>query len=292
MSRPDVTVVIPSIGRASLRTAIRSARHQEDVEVEVIVADDSADGRAESIGQEHGLTVLRSGGRGQSAARNAAIAVARAPWVAFLDDDDAWCPHHLASALSRARETGAECIVAPTAVVEQRGGAFRRLRGFGWQPHASRLLVTNLAPPSAVVTHTAKASGLFEGWSSPQDDWQAWLTLSARGVKFDITSKVTSSYRKDVVSRAYTVAATHSEKSLQAFASNYKVICRHWPSNIPEVVYGRALLRDSYRGWTSALQAGLRLPTDYYEQLLETLWGPPSSPDCCDPIATLGGSPR
>ncbi|TYK53189.1 HAD-IIIA family hydrolase [Actinomadura decatromicini] len=89
------TVVIPTIGRPSLRvtldallTALRAGPGPAPHEI-VVVDDRPAPGAPlpipESAGPE--VRVVRSGGRGPAAARNTGWRAAASEWVAFLDDD-------------------------------------------------------------------------------------------------------------------------------------------------------------------------------------------------------------
>ena len=94
---PALTVVIPTRDRLAtlMETLARLDRQEGDVPFEVVVVDDgSGDGTPEAV--ERGaadrpfeLTVLRQPGRGPAAARNRALASARAPVALFLNDD-AW----------------------------------------------------------------------------------------------------------------------------------------------------------------------------------------------------------
>lgn len=76
---------------------------QVDVDLEVVVVDDSSrDDTAEwvsSLTDDRVRLVVNSEWRGVASARNTGIEVARAPWLAFLDDDDLWAPEKLASQL-------------------------------------------------------------------------------------------------------------------------------------------------------------------------------------------------
>lgn len=100
----SVSVVIPTYNRAqTIERALRSVAAQTLVPLEVIVSDDcSTDGTLEVVrGLESSLScrlVVQSlpENLGAAAARNAAIAVARGEFVAFLDSDDAWKPEKLA----------------------------------------------------------------------------------------------------------------------------------------------------------------------------------------------------
>lgn len=80
MTACDVTVVIPTVGRPSLRRALEPVLGS----LLVVVVDDRPHGR---VLQVDGATVLRSGGRGPAAARNLGWRACRTSWVAFLDDD-------------------------------------------------------------------------------------------------------------------------------------------------------------------------------------------------------------
>ncbi|WP_082918964.1 HAD-IIIA family hydrolase [Cellulosimicrobium sp. I38E] len=97
-------VVVPSIGRPSLDRLLETlvARHDEagaTGPAEVVVADDRRLPRAGAAGEVPapldlgaagralGARVVRTGGRGPAAARNAGWRSTAAPWVVFLDDD-------------------------------------------------------------------------------------------------------------------------------------------------------------------------------------------------------------
>jgi glycosyltransferase involved in cell wall biosynthesis len=98
--RPVVSVVIPTYNRAALvARAIRSVLAQTVGDIEVLVVDDaSSDDTAGVVRkiQDPRLTYLRLPvRRGGPAARNAALAVTRGAYVAFLDSDDEWLPDKL-----------------------------------------------------------------------------------------------------------------------------------------------------------------------------------------------------
>ncbi|MEU3622870.1 HAD family hydrolase [Amycolatopsis coloradensis] len=89
MSDLDYTIVIPTTGRANLHTLLAGIEAAgEPRPARVIVADDRPDGadlRFAPMTPE--IEVVRSGGRGPAAARNAGWRRATTTWVAFLDDD-------------------------------------------------------------------------------------------------------------------------------------------------------------------------------------------------------------
>ncbi|PZG17422.1 glycosyltransferase family 2 protein [Nonomuraea aridisoli] len=76
-----ITVVIPTVGRPSLRDTVAAVGSG----VPVIVVDDRRAGAPLELPAH--VRVVRSGGRGPAAARNAGWRAAATPWVVFLDDD-------------------------------------------------------------------------------------------------------------------------------------------------------------------------------------------------------------
>lgn len=119
-----VAVVIPAYNaQASIDAALDSVNRQTVRPAEVIVVDDgSTDGTAH-VATQAGARVLRQRNLGPSAARNAGVAAARAPWIAFLDADDRWATDKLEAqwaAISRWPDLGF-CITDYTVV--QSGGA-------------------------------------------------------------------------------------------------------------------------------------------------------------------------
>lgn len=94
---PRVSVVLPTRNRAhTLMRAVRGVLAQTLADWELILVDDgSTDGTAgirarlrDGLGPRYRET--ETGGAGVSRARNAGIAMAKAPYVAFLDSDDSW----------------------------------------------------------------------------------------------------------------------------------------------------------------------------------------------------------
>lgn len=89
--RPDlqVSVVIPTIGRASVRTAVESALHQTAPPMEVIVVLDRD--CAPDLPDSAAVRVVRTpGGVGPSMAKHLGIESAHGNVIALLDDDDVW----------------------------------------------------------------------------------------------------------------------------------------------------------------------------------------------------------
>ena len=110
-----VSVVIPAFNREEmLRRALASVQAQRPAPAEVLVVDDASTDGTAALAEEEGARVVRhERNLGEGAARNSGIAAATQPWIALLDSDDEWLPHHLGE-LWRGR--GDHAVVATSAL--------------------------------------------------------------------------------------------------------------------------------------------------------------------------------
>jgi HAD superfamily hydrolase (TIGR01662 family) len=86
-------VVIPTVGRPCLTACLAALAHASGPPPEEIIVVDDRPGTGPPLPVSG--PVIRTGGRGPAAARNAGWRVTTAPWVVFLDDDvqvtERWC---------------------------------------------------------------------------------------------------------------------------------------------------------------------------------------------------------
>lgn len=101
MTKPEFSVIIPVYNRTDLLLrAVGSVLRQEFQSFEIIVVDDGSKDDIKSIVDafgDHRIFYHRQTNQGASAARNAGIDRARGKYVALLDSDDSYLPHHLAT---------------------------------------------------------------------------------------------------------------------------------------------------------------------------------------------------
>jgi glycosyltransferase involved in cell wall biosynthesis len=109
----DISVIIPTYNRLwGLPKAVESCS-SEGCSVEVIVVDDgSTDGTWEWLQARKDVVSIRSDNWGKDWAVSAAMAVAKGTYVRFLDSDDWLEPDANVEQLARARETGADIVLA------------------------------------------------------------------------------------------------------------------------------------------------------------------------------------
>lgn len=191
-----VSVIIPTYNRAGfLREALESVWNQTYQDFELIVADDGSDDDTPQVvaGCGDRLRYLRLEHGGVSAARNAGLAAATAPYLAFLDSDDLWAPEMLATGIDY-METHPECglVCSDFAVGEIRGGSAPvRWESFLGVRRAHQLLQTAGFPEllsgnfvslcTAVVrTSEAREVGGFDESLLYMEDWDFALRVAAR----------------------------------------------------------------------------------------------------------------
>jgi glycosyltransferase involved in cell wall biosynthesis len=99
MPAPFFTVVIPAYNRAAtLATAIRSVLDQSLQDFEIVVVDDGSKDNPKAVVDaiaDPRIRYIAQVNKGGGAARNAGIDAAQGRYVAPLDSDDVFLPHHL-----------------------------------------------------------------------------------------------------------------------------------------------------------------------------------------------------
>jgi glycosyltransferase involved in cell wall biosynthesis len=153
------SVIIPTIGRASLTRAVNSVLNQAFPadQLEVIVVNDSGQPLAETVWQvSDRVQVIITNRRERSVARNSGAAVARGRYLWFLDDDD-WILPGALEAFSRLAEQAPEAVwlsgrirvvddqdrCLAEASVDLTGNCLAQIMGGAWAPIQSSLIATD-----------------------------------------------------------------------------------------------------------------------------------------------------
>ncbi len=158
--RPLVSVVVTTFNRPGLlRHALESIAAQTHSRVEVVVVDDAGcdvsdvveealAGRVERV--QH---LVNERNLGKPASINRALAATSGELIAYLDDDDAYLPHHLlaaANALTQAGDLDAVYFGSVRRKVDAQGATVsREVVSNEWD--VLRLLAVNLLPNCALV---------------------------------------------------------------------------------------------------------------------------------------------
>ena len=194
MSDSVLSVVIPTYNRAAfLPCAVESALGQERANVEVIIVDDgSTDGTAALVARYASrwgsrVRYLYQDHAERSVARNIGLQQAEGEFVAFLDSDDVWQPHHVRSCIELLQRSPE--AVAAFGECGQIDASGRVIRGWVARPTARRTLARNLClkrlilHPTEMVAHRRALDGLaFDPAIPGAEDWLLWVQLACRGI--------------------------------------------------------------------------------------------------------------
>ncbi len=120
---PFFSVIIPVYNRApALRLAIESVRAQSCQDFEIVVVDDGSKDDPQSVAESFGdprIRFIRQQNEGGGIARNTAIDAAVGRFIAPLDSDDTFLPHHLAT--MKALMEGTQGLIGYARVIVNRG---------------------------------------------------------------------------------------------------------------------------------------------------------------------------
>jgi glycosyltransferase involved in cell wall biosynthesis len=207
IAEPDVSVIIPAYNTSPyIAATIQSVLAQTYSSYEVIVVND---GSPDTPAMERALAPFRDRivylvqeTRGVSAARNAALRVARGRYVALLDSDDAWEPDYLAVQVAALEADPTLALVYPNALI------------VGDHPHAGRTYM-DICPSSGPVTFQAVLTqrcqvfvsalirrtaiervGGFDPELRSVEDFDLWLRLLAVGERIGYHDRVLVRFQK------------------------------------------------------------------------------------------------
>jgi glycosyltransferase involved in cell wall biosynthesis len=180
--KPAISVIIPTHNRvAMLGRALKSVFAQNFPRFEVIVVNDgSSDATAASLAQftdQRLRTIHHPRALGAAAARNAGLKIARAPLVAFLDDDDEQLPGFLAETV-RAHATRPQVDMCWTGVIyRQPDGSEETLDWSRWA--GSKRFVNRLAGCCGISFRTdwLRSAGGFDTSFRITEDTDLFMRL-------------------------------------------------------------------------------------------------------------------
>lgn len=192
MTRPLVSVIVPTYNRPGmLADCLRSILHQTYPNIEIIVVNDGGvDVRMviDPLNRQNKITSLEHpANRGMAAARNTGIAAARGKYLAYLDDDDTYLPHHIETLVSFLEKN--DCKVAYTdarrahrKTISGRDAVHRRDLPYSIDFDGDRILVQNFIPTLCVMheKNCLDATGSFDEELHVLEDWDLWIRMSRR----------------------------------------------------------------------------------------------------------------
>lgn len=242
---PIVSVVIPARNAAEdLPGALLSTAVQGIDAMEIIVADDGSTDATEAVladakRENPRIMHLHTGGVGPAAARNKAIAAARAPLIAFLDADDRWRADKLGPQIAF-HQTYGDATLSLTDYRHESPNGDDLGNAFAYWPRWRRLPRTGveflaLPTPAALIfaenavgtaTVVARRDALLDGAGFDPDlrsasDWEMWVRLALAG-RVGYSTQIGMDYRM-------IPGSVTSNKALR-IACMERIIERHGPA--------------------------------------------------------------
>ena len=185
-----VAVIMPCHnGAKTLSQAVQSVIAQTFTNWELVFVDDgSTDGspeiiRAFAAGEPRIRCVRNEKASGASNARNKALRLTRARYVAFLDSDDAWLPHKLDAQLKVMQEHGAALCCGSYDVMDASGTIIGGVRPTpGPLSYRGLLMNCSVGALTAVLDRSLCGDIQFSTGLATSEDYQLWLSLLRRGL--------------------------------------------------------------------------------------------------------------
>jgi len=193
-AQPLVSIVMPTCDRLRfLPATVQSIFSQTLRDWELVIADDGSGPPVleylATLENSERVQVLRRRHVGNPAmVRNAAIAVARAPLVAFIDSDDVWAPAKLELQLAQMRAAPA-CAWSYTAFVNVDADEMPlpSERSRPWTAHAGEIFAEVVRGEASIRTPCVMAStelvrdvGGFDVAIDCAEDYDLWVRLALR----------------------------------------------------------------------------------------------------------------
>jgi glycosyltransferase involved in cell wall biosynthesis len=221
MPDPLISICIPAYkAEGFIGETLAGIRAQTFANWEVIIVEDGTHDGTEEIVKAFAQTITQpvvflrhEQNQGLPATRNTAIGRARGEWIALVDSDDIWTPEHLASAVSRARETGADLVHTGVIMFDSDSGRDLETRAPSAEAITAfpRSLFTGeyIIQPSSVVLRRelCQRVGGFDPNCRYVEDREFWLRLVRAGAKIAHDPALTCRYRQHASAMTKNAAA-------------------------------------------------------------------------------------
>lgn len=201
-----VSVIVPTYNRPEmLGECLNSIRNQTYSNLEVLVVNDGGQEVKEIVSNfnENGNVryLSHSTNRGLAAARNSGIRAAKGKYVAYLDDDDVYYPHHIEILVEYLESSHHRVAYTDAIRAVQKKGAGGYVTIMRDVPYsidfdADRMLIMNYIPVLCVMHDVCclDATGLFDESLPCHEDWDLWIRMS-RIFEFGHIGKTTCEFR-------------------------------------------------------------------------------------------------
>ncbi|MEY9484344.1 glycosyltransferase family 2 protein [Streptomyces calvus] len=279
-----VSVVTPTHNRPDrLKVALDSVRTLDfDGQLEVIVVNDNGtpvDDVVEAAARDLDVRLIDLPvNGGVAAARNTGLEAAKGEYVAFLDDDDVFAPHHLTDTLPLL-QSGADFVYNSVVIARTRvtGTTIDQAEVFVRMdfPCDRELLdVTNHIPPTAVVCRSPRAADVwFDPTLMVQEDWDMWLRMIHKhGYTIAHQPRVSSVVHRIPGVQSLTTVSSDDIAALKPYEDTWNLLTERWRVDSERVREVRRFMPVMYRMAYDIMSNGTPVDFHYYERTVRVLY--------------------
>ncbi len=203
---PTVSIIIAAYNSAEyIGETVSSVFAQTFTDYELIIVNDGSTDATEQALEpfRDRIIYLRQNNRGPAGARNTGLRQARGGYLALLDNDDLWEATYLEKMIAQLEGEPGTGLIYPNAVLfgapRWEGKLFQEIYPSS-QPVTFEKLLTrecNVFASSLFRREIIQRFGMFdESLPKGVDDFDLWLRLAQRGVRFTFTTEPLVHYRK------------------------------------------------------------------------------------------------
>lgn len=198
-AEPKVSVIIPAYNTAGLIVScLDSVLAQTYRDFEILVVNDGSPDtpELETVLQPFldKIVYIKQQNKGASGARNTAIGKARGEWLAFLDSDDLWLPHHLSEQMKLiCADPSLDLVYANAMMMGAHATDFMQKCPSGGPANFEALIMERCQIPVSTVVARKSAiigAGLFDESLARCDDYSMWVRTAFQGAKVAYTRTV------------------------------------------------------------------------------------------------------
>ena len=233
-NNPTVSVIIPTYNRERLiARSVKSVLNQTYRDFEIIIVDDASTDNTEevisSFNDERIRYLRHDKNRGEAAARNTGIKLARGEYIASQDSDDEWLPEKLGKQIELFKNTSPKVGVVYTGFWKIENNE-KTYIPFSWvnqkdgDIHKELLKGNFIGSPVALVRKECfKKVGMFDEKHFHLVDWEMWLRVSKYyHFKYIDEPLVVAYYRSDNVSANQNAFIEAHELILEKYFQEFK----------------------------------------------------------------------